>query len=126
MRTRNRLIGILALPLLVIATPGVAQTTSQTPAHPDQIEFPPLTFDPPQAADYRRTIGTSAGEVCKKVNDIDIFSFSGWFIGAALVVPPTSAGPSYYSRETGGAGALPAGARFRPVVPALPDVPSTA
>ena len=58
MQTRMRF--ILALPLLAVMT-TVAQ--AQTPAHPDQIEFPPLEFNPPQAADYRHTLSSSAGEV---------------------------------------------------------------
>ncbi len=28
------------------------------PAHPDKIQFPPLKFDPPRAADYRHTLST--------------------------------------------------------------------
>jgi len=58
MRTRMRF--ILTLPLLTLATTAAS---AQTPTHPDEIEFPPLTFDPPQAADYRHTISSSAGEV---------------------------------------------------------------
>jgi len=62
MRTHNRFIitaFTLALPLLAAATPTIAET----PGHPDEIDFPPLTFAPPQAADYRHTISNSAGEV---------------------------------------------------------------
>jgi len=58
MRTRMQF--ILALGLLTLTTTAAV---AQTPTHPDQIEFPPLTFDPPQAADYRHTISSSAGEV---------------------------------------------------------------
>ncbi len=62
MRTRDRFIVTaltLALGLLAFAAPA----TARTPSHPDEIKFPPLTFDPPQAADYRHTISSSAGEV---------------------------------------------------------------
>ena len=58
MRTRMRF--ILALALLTVATTAAP---ARTPAHPDEIEFLPLTFEPPQAADYRHTISNSAGEV---------------------------------------------------------------
>ena len=62
MRTRDRFIVTaltLALGLLAFAAPA----TARTPSHPDEIKFPPLTFEPPQAADYRHTISSSAGEV---------------------------------------------------------------
>ncbi len=45
---------------LFLATPAAI---ADIPPHPDEIEFPPLEFDPPDAADYRHTLETSAGSV---------------------------------------------------------------
>ena len=39
---------------VLIAT--AAPFAAAVPPHPDQIEFPPLQFDPPQAADFRQSL----------------------------------------------------------------------
>ena len=57
MRLRKCLNGLL------VAAAAAAAAGADIPGHPDQIEFPPLQFTPPAAADYRHTISTSAGEV---------------------------------------------------------------
>ncbi|MFA7329927.1 MAG: pitrilysin family protein [Candidatus Delongbacteria bacterium] len=46
----------LLLGALLGARLGVAAPAADLPAHPDQIQFPPLTYEPPQAAAHRHVL----------------------------------------------------------------------
>ncbi|MHC4218932.1 MAG: M16 family metallopeptidase [Planctomycetota bacterium] len=52
----STLIGLAATAALA------APVLAGIPSHPDQIDFPPLQYDPPAAADYRHTV-TAGGEL---------------------------------------------------------------
>jgi predicted Zn-dependent peptidase len=48
---------------LALAAAPAAPTVAGIPAHPDQIVYPPLQFDPPDAREYRHVLDTTAGPV---------------------------------------------------------------
>jgi len=47
---------MFALAPTLAAAPALAQPAAAIPERPERIEFPPLTFEPPDAADHRREI----------------------------------------------------------------------
>ena len=86
-----RLTLTLASALIAAAAPLAAGI----PPHPDRIEFPPLQFDPPSAADFRRTIGTSAGEVpvyLAPSHEFPLISVTFTFRGGGFLDSPGNAG----------------------------------
>ncbi len=91
MRMNPRITPMAALVLVGAAAPQAAGV----PPHPDQIEFPPLQFDPPQAADFRHTIGGSVGEVpvyLAPSHELPLISVTFTFKGGGYLDAPGNAG----------------------------------
>ena len=53
-------LALLAALLALPATHPAPVSAADIPARPEQLTFPPLTFDPPKAADYRATLSNGA------------------------------------------------------------------
>jgi zinc protease len=82
---------IVALGLAVGTTPVLAGI----PAHPDEITFPALEFEPPNAADYRHTLDTPAGAVpvyLAPSHEFPLVNVVFTFRGGGFLDPPDQVG----------------------------------
>jgi predicted Zn-dependent peptidase len=65
------------------------------PAHPDDIVFPPLQFDPPDAQAYRHSLDTTAGPVpvyLAPSNELPLINLVFTFRGGRFLDPPDQVG----------------------------------
>ena len=85
----------VTLTVMLALIGAAAPQAAGIPPHPDQIEFPPLQFDPPSAADFRHTIGSSAGEVSVYLapsHEFPLIAVTFTFTGGGYLETPGNAG----------------------------------
>jgi predicted Zn-dependent peptidase len=80
---------------LAIAAGLAASALADIPAHPEQIAFPPLQFDPPDARDYRHTVTAGGVEVpvyLAPSHEFPLVSVVFTFKGGTYLDPPDQVG----------------------------------
>ncbi|MFM9957155.1 MAG: M16 family metallopeptidase [Phycisphaerales bacterium] len=80
---------------LVLALAASALTPSalaDLPARPEQIEFKPLAFTPPNAKDYRRTLSNGVAVYLAPSKEVPLVSINFTFRGGAYLEPQGKAG----------------------------------
>jgi zinc protease len=78
-----------------IATALAIPAIADIPAHPREIAFPPLEFDPPDAEDYRYSVDTSAGPVpvyLAPSHEFPLINVVFSFKGGSSLDPPDQVG----------------------------------
>ncbi len=79
---------LLALATSALTPPALADL----PARPEKIEFQPLTFTPPNARDYRRTLSNGVAVYLAPSKEVPLVSITFTFRGGAYLEPPGKAG----------------------------------
>ncbi|MHC4413987.1 MAG: M16 family metallopeptidase [Planctomycetota bacterium] len=90
MHTRRTIIGsVIAGITITVLGPTAA---ADIPLHPDEIEFPPLVFEPPPAADYRHTLDNGVPVYLVPGHEFPLVNVAFTFKGAGDLDPPDKVG----------------------------------
>jgi predicted Zn-dependent peptidase len=85
----------LALLVLAAAVILVPTTVADIPGHPDQIDFPPLQFEPPDVGDFRHTVDAGGVEVpvfLAPSHEFPLIDLVFTFRGGSFLDPPDQVG----------------------------------
>ena len=88
MRVSQRTVLTTLLLLICAAAPAVAEI----PPRPEQIDFPPLAFEPPDAADYRHVLSNGVPVYLAPSREFPLINVSFTFRGGQYLDSPEMVG----------------------------------
>ncbi|UCD74148.1 MAG: insulinase family protein [Phycisphaerales bacterium] len=74
------------------AAPIAAEVVAKIPARPEQIDFPPLTFEPPNATDYRHVLSNGVPVYLAPSHEFPLIDVSFTFKGGQYLDSPEMVG----------------------------------
>ena len=89
---RGSRIRFLAVALGVWAGLAAAAAADDLPAHPSDLEFPPLDFEPPLATDFRHELPGGAALYLAPSHEFPLVTVTFTFRGGTYLEEPTQAG----------------------------------